>query len=129
MHVSVHTPLAKHPMTGKCQIPGTAAAVCAHAALLAMKPLQVCDAGALVQSVEQDDRLDSAVVSFLVMAQEHIMVILTPPTTDSPQPLTLALLQARTNTRCFVAAVASHIPPPISITVCYLWGSMHKYHL
>lgn len=52
-------------------------------------------AGALVHSVEQDDRLDSAVVSFLVMAQERIMMVLTPSGDDSPQPLTLALLQAR----------------------------------
>lgn len=71
-----------------------------------MKPLRAFDAGALVQSVEQDDRLDSAVVSFLVIAQERIMVILTPPAADSPQPLTLALLQARMTTRCFVAAIA-----------------------
>lgn len=55
---------------------------------------QTYDAGALVQSVEQDDRLDSAIVSFLVIAQERIMAVLTPPEADSSQPLTLALLQA-----------------------------------
>ena len=59
------------------------------------KLLQVHYAGALVQTVEQDDRLDSAVVSFLVLAQERIMVVLMPPGDGSPQPLTLALLQAR----------------------------------
>ena len=60
----------------------------------AFQLLQVYDAGALVQSVEQDDMLDSAVVSFLVIAQERIMAVLTPPEADSPQPLTLGLLQA-----------------------------------
>lgn len=59
------------------------------------KLLQVYDAGALVQRAEQDDRLDSAVVSFLMIAQERIMVVLTPPGDDLSQPLTLALLQAR----------------------------------
>lgn len=59
-----------------------------------------------MQSVEQDDRLDSAVVSFLVVAQERIMVVLTPPEAGSPQPLTLALLQARMTTHCSVPDVA-----------------------
>ena len=61
--------------------------------MMPSKLLQLHDAGALVQSVEQDDRLDSAVVSFLVIAQERIMVVLTPPADDMSQPLTLALLQ------------------------------------
>lgn len=83
----------------------------------------LCDAGALVQSVEQDDRLDSAVVSFLVIAQQHIMAILTPPTADSPQPLTLTLLQARNDHTllCGCCCIAcSRSPITITCHVCVI---------
>jgi len=50
-------------------------------------------AGALVRSIERDDRLDKAVVTLLVVAQERMLAVLTPPDSAAQQPLTLALLQ------------------------------------
>lgn len=69
--------------------------------------------GALVHNVEQDDRLDSAVVSLLVVAQERILMTLMPPEAVPQQPLTLALLQARRSTihSCSVTAFQSLVKP------------------
>ncbi|DBA65573.1 TPA: hypothetical protein ACH3X2_003134 [Trebouxia sp. C0005] len=48
--------------------------------------------GALVRSIERIDRLDKGIVTLLVVAQERMLAVLTPP--DSAQQLlTLALLQ------------------------------------
>jgi len=51
--------------------------------------------GALVRSIERDDRLDKAVVTLLVVAQERMLTVLTPPDSAAQRPLTLALLQVR----------------------------------
>ena len=51
--------------------------------------------GALVRSIEQDSRLDQAVVTLLTVASERILAVLTPPEAVPQQPLTLALLQVR----------------------------------
>lgn len=53
----------------------------------------MCYAGALVQTVEQDDKMDSAVISLMLIAQERITTVVTPPEAVPHQPLTLALLQ------------------------------------
>ncbi len=50
-------------------------------------------AGALVRSIERDDRLDKGIVTLLVVAQERMLAVLTPPDSAAQQPLTLALLQ------------------------------------
>ena len=50
-------------------------------------------AGALVRSTERDDRLDKGIVTLLVVAQERMLIVLTPPDSAAQQPLTLALLQ------------------------------------
>ncbi len=50
-------------------------------------------AGALVRSIERDDRLDKGIVTLLVVAQERMMIVLTLPDSAAQQPLTLALLQ------------------------------------
>ncbi|KAL0029785.1 hypothetical protein WJX79_010638 [Trebouxia sp. C0005] len=48
--------------------------------------------GALVRSLGRDDRLDKGIVTLLVVAQERMLAVLTPPD-SAQQPLTLALLQ------------------------------------
>ncbi|DBA67882.1 TPA: hypothetical protein ACH3X2_014148 [Trebouxia sp. C0005] len=48
--------------------------------------------GALVRSLGRDDRLDKGIVTLLVVAQERMLAVLTPPG-FAQQPLTLALLQ------------------------------------
>ncbi len=66
-----------------------------------------------MRSVEGDIRLDKAVVSLMVDAQERMLTILTPPEAVPHQPLTLALLQARPATAvictgCHACACACH---------------------
>lgn len=70
------------------------------------------DAGALVHNVEQDDRLDSAVVSFLVVAQERLLKVLVPPEAIAQQPLTLALLQASSATLSCSVTACHHLCQP-----------------
>ena len=50
-------------------------------------------AGALVRSVDRDDRLDKGIVTLLVVAQERMLAVLTLQDSAAQQPLTLALLQ------------------------------------
>ena len=51
--------------------------------------------GVLVRSIEQDSKLDQAVVTLLTVASDRILAVLTPPEAVPQQPLTLALLQVR----------------------------------
>ena len=50
--------------------------------------------GVVVRNVAGDERLDTAVVALLAVAQDRMQAVIAPPEATPRQPLTLALLQA-----------------------------------
>ena len=68
--------------------------------------------GVLMRSIERDERLDSAMVTLMVTAQDRMLTILTPPQAIPQHPLTLALLQASPSCTQAMLQASCSLPLP-----------------